>query len=163
MKKTLFALALAALTLSACNNNPSRDRLSDRGDKVETYAGVLPAADTDGILYTLTVKLDDDDNYMKGDYDLMESYLGRDTVAPTGYKSLKSVRSEGDVRVEQRDVNGTMQKYLKLIPDRKDSAPEASGDVMYFLVTSDSTLTMVGPDLTPSVNKDLNYTLVLKK
>lgn len=124
----------------------------------QMYTGVLPAADGPGIRYTLKVDYDDDKNNMAGDYDLIETYLAADSVAPNGVKDNVSYKSEGDFTVV--DQNG--KKYLKLVKDAKDSHPQASSD-LYFEVSSDSTLTMVNAQLEPAVSDSLNYTLKLVK
>ncbi len=162
MKKTIFAVALAALALTACNSKNCCKDNACASDKQEIYSGILPGADTDGILYTLNVDYDEDDNCLEGDYNLVQTYLAADSVAPTGYKDVKTVRSEGDFKVESKKVDGAEVKYLRLIPDMKDSSPEADSQPMYFVVSSDSTLTMVNSDLKPSENAALNYTLVKK-
>ena len=54
------------------------------GDKV--YTGLLPAADAEGVRYTLKLDYDDDKNNMEGDYDLLETYVVGDSLSMTGHK-----------------------------------------------------------------------------
>lgn len=158
MKKTLFtaAAAFALLSLGACSNqNCSKGSCGDAGDKEEVYTGVLPAADADGIRYTLDLDFDDDNNYTDGDYDLVQTYLVSDTTATSGISDANSFKSKGDFTVAES--NG--KKYLKLVPDRKFTNAEP----LNFLVESDSTIVLVGADLQPSATPGLNYTLKLVK
>lgn len=166
MKKSIYMLAagLSMLTMAACSGNKTCN--GDKscggcadGDKKELYTGVVPAADTDGVRYMLSLEFDDDHNYNKGDYDLIETYLKADTTATTGYADGKSFKSEGDFTVMQKDG----KSYLKLVQDVKDSEKGSNAGPIYFLVESDSTIVMVNSDLQVSENPDLNYTLKLSK
>lgn len=157
MKKTLFGVALAMLTLTACGGHGTCGK-DCKDDKDPVYIGVLPAADVEGVRYTLTL---DYDNARRGDYDLYQTYLAVDTLAPGGYKNLTSFKSEGDFTVESKDVNGTTVKYLRLVPDAKESAGDTT--ILYMLIPNDSTLTLVGADLQPSTSLGLNYDLKLQK
>lgn len=162
-KTTLFmAAALSMMTMAACSGNQKcsgeKTCCSD-GDKKELYTGVLPAADSDGVRYSLKLEYDDDHNYTDGDYDLLETYLEQDSTSAIGFKDGKSFKSEGDFTVMDKDG----KKYLKLIQDAKDSAKGSNAGPLYFLVESDSTLVMVNSDLQVSENPGLNYTLKLAK
>lgn len=163
MKKTIFAMgaALALFSMASCAGNNSGKCCNEGGvckDKDMVYTGVIPAADTDGIRYSLTLDYDDDDNYMKGDYDLLETYIQSDSTSFTGYKDLKSFKSEGDFTVEKKDG----KTYLKLVQDVKDSQAGSNGGPIYFEVASDSTLTMVNAEYQlPTRPQD--YTLNLVK
>lgn len=154
----LAAAAVAMFAMASCSGNKSCEGGSCSKMEDQMYTGVLPAADGPGIRYTLKVDYDDDKNNMAGDYDLIETYLAADSVAPNGVKDNVSYKSEGDFTVV--DQNG--KKYLKLVKDAKDSHPQASSD-LYFEVSSDSTLTMVNAQLEPAVSDSLNYTLKLVK
>ena len=162
-KTTLFmAAALSMMTMAACSGNQkcSGDKKSCAdGDKKELYTGVLPAADADGIRYALKLDYDDDNNYMDGDYDLLETVVEQDTTSALGFKEGQSFKSEGDFTVIDKDG----KKYLKLVQDVKDSAKGSNGGPLYFLVESDSTIVMVNSDLEVSTAPGLNYTLKLAK
>lgn len=160
MKKTalLGGAALLALAMTACGNcgnkacgNDSKDGL----DKV--YTGVLPAADCDGVRYTLT--LDYDHNQKDGDYDLVETYLRSDSTAMAGYKDIATYRSEGDFTVEKQGE----KTYLKLVKDAKDSSTGSIETPLYFVVDSDSTLSMANAQLEVPETPGMNYTLKLGK
>ncbi len=163
MKKTIYiaAAALSLMSMAACNSNQKSngDQQGAAGDKKELYTGVLPAADTDGVRYSLELEYDDDHNYTDGDYDLLETYLEADTTSAVGFKDGKSYKSEGDFTVMDKDG----KKYLKLVQDVKDSQEGSNVGPMYFLVDSDSTIVMVNSDLQVSETPGLNYTLKLAK
>ena len=152
------AAALAMISLAACsgNNNCQGNKCADREDQV--FTGLLPAADGPGVRYTLKLDYDDDKNNMEGDYDLVETYVGADSLAQSGKNADVSFRSEGDFTVV--DQNG--KKYLKLVKDNRDSHARAVSN-LYFQVDSDSTLTLVDNQLQPASNDSLNYTLKLVK
>lgn len=164
MKKTtlIMAAALSMMTMGACTGNKAgscdKAKCGD-GDKKELYTGVLPAADADGVRYSLKLEYDDDHNYTDGDYDLLETYLEQDSTSAVGFKDGKSFKSEGDFTVMDKDG----KKYLKLVQDAKDSAQGSNAGPMYFLVESDSTIVMVNSDLQVSETPGLNYTLNLAK
>lgn len=177
MKKTVFfaasVLALAGLASCSgnnknCNNDstccnaencPAGTTFDHDGDMMQTYTGVLPAADADGVRYTLTLKYDKDDNFREGDYGMIETFVVADSTATTGYKDTKSFRSEGDFTVGEKDG----KKFLRLVQDVKDSQPGSNAGPIYLLADSDTTLTMVNAELQPAENSELNYTLTLSK
>ncbi|MBD5290549.1 MAG: copper resistance protein NlpE [Bacteroides sp.] len=161
MKKTVYvaAAALAVLTLSACGNKTCNNgKCGRQGDRKELYTGVLPAADTDGIRYTLSLDYDDDHNFTDGDYDLIETYIASDSTSFTGYRDLKSFKSEGDFTVS----DNAGKKVLRLVQDVRDSQPGSTSTPIYFLVDSDSTLVMVNADLELPTRPG-DYTLRLAK
>ena len=153
MKKTLLGIALAAAAMCAmtsCEGGRADHRRAD-GDRKDVYTGVLPAADCAGIRYTLKLDYDDDHNYTDGDYDLVETYLVADTLARLDYRDSVSYKSKGDFSVATDPRGG---KYLELVPDRRFR----QADKRYFLVSSDSTLTLTTRDLTLP-ESGLDYTL----
>lgn len=157
MKKTFYIAAsvLAMISMAACSgNNRTTVNANPAGDE-QVYTGVLPAADCEGIRYTVALDYDHDDN--DGDYKMVETYLAADTTSASGVKDLASYKSEGDFTVVTKDG----KKYLKLVKDNKDSNADALSNVN-FLVESDSTIVMVNADLEQSVT-GLNYTLKLVK
>lgn len=159
MKKIVLmaGAALVALGMASCSGNKTEgdkacDSKCDKGDVEAVFTGVLPAADCDGIRYTLTLEYDADDK--DGDYKLVETYIQEDSTATTGYKDLRSVASEGDFTVSKQGD----KTYLKLVKDAKDSAPEAS-DNLYFVVDSENAITMTNADFEVSTTPGVNYTL----
>lgn len=166
MKKAiLLGLALAPLALASCSNckNGSCGVNNGRGgDKEELYAGILPAADAEGIMYTLRLDYDDDHNFMDGDYGLTQTAIESDTVAPQAFKAGISSYTEGDFTIESKNVNGAETKYMRLVPKAKESLGTADNSTLYFLVNGDNTLTLVNADLTKAENDSLNYSLSLK-
>lgn len=160
MKKIVLmaGAALVALGMASCGGNKTEgdkacnDKACEKGDVEAVFTGVLPAADCDGIRYTLTLEYDADDK--DGDYKLIETYIQADTTETTGYKDLRSVASEGDFTVNKQGD----KTYLKLVKDAKDSAPEAS-DNLYFVVDSETAITLTNSDLEVSTTPGMNYTL----
>ncbi len=155
MKKTLLfsAAGLALMSMAACSGNCNKNGECVKSDIDEVYTGVIPAADTDGIRYTLT--LDYDDEGKDGDYKLVETYIQSDSTSATGYSDVKTYASEGDFKVEKKGD----KTYIKLIKDQKDSQAGSVETPIYFLVDSDSTITMTNNQLEVSQNPGLNYTL----
>ncbi|MDE6768742.1 MAG: copper resistance protein NlpE [Muribaculaceae bacterium] len=163
MRKTIYmmAAALSMFSMAACTGNQKSngDQKVADGDKKEIYTGILPAADTDGVRYSLELEYDDDHNYTDGDYDLLETYLEADSTSVGGFKDGKSFKSEGDFTVMDKEG----KKYLKLVQDKDDSQEGSNVGPMYFLVESDSTIVMVNEELQPAANPEMNYTLKLSK
>lgn len=155
MKKTivLTTAALAMLSMAACSGEKScKGEVCSKDCKDDVvYTGVMPAADCDGIRYTLL--LDYDDDMTDGDYKLVETYIQADTLSPVGYTDIKSFASEGDFTVNKQDG----KTYLKLQEETKN--PSATGATTFFLVDSDSTITMTNSDLEVSSIPGMNYTL----
>ena len=152
----LTVLSMASCSGNKCDKDASCDNCDKNCDKEVLYTGVLPAADCDGIRYTL--HLDYDDNGQKGDFILVETYLGSDTTTALGYKDLQTFTSKGDFTVAQQDG----KTYLKLVEYTKDSSARAT-DMMYFVVDSDSTITMTNSSLETSAMPGMNYTLKISK
>lgn len=158
MKKLVYfaAVAVSMISMASCSGNKCGDgKCAERPDEV--YSGILPAADADGISYTLKLDYDDDKGNKEGDYDLNETVLTADS---TGFNHKATYLSEGDFTVMEKDG----KKYIKLVKDAKESNASAAS-TLTFLVSSDSTLTMVN-DQTLEAAPDsvgLNYTLKLTK
>ena len=74
-----------------------------------------------------------------------------DTLARLDYRDSVSYKSKGDFSVATDPRGG---KYLELVPDRRFR----QADKLYFLVSSDSTLTLTTRDLTLP-ESGLDYTL----
>lgn len=157
MKKSFYiaSAAVAMLAMASCTSNKKADNQAATQAEVEhvteVFAGVLPAADADGIQYTLLLEYDADDNFAEGDYNLTETVLTADSTSTTGYVSGVTTESKGDFDVFTKDGG----KYLKLTNDTNET------DVMYFQVTSDSTIVMVNAELEQSVMPE-SYTLTKK-
>lgn len=163
MRKTIYALGavMALFSMASCAGNQDgkccKSGECKGGDKV--YTGLIPAADAEGVRYSLKLDYDDDKNCTEGDYDLIETYIVGDSLSMTGHKDADSFKSEGDFTVMQKDG----KTYLKLIQDVKDSAKGSNAGPIYFLVDSDSTITMVNADLQLAADSTMNYTLKLVK
>lgn len=160
MKKSILMAGVALLTLglASCGGNScDKGAACDAKSDVDVvYTGVLPAADCDGVRYTLLL---DYDNEKDGDYTLVETYIQSDTLSAIGYKDLQSFVSEGDFTVEQQGG----KSYLKLVKDVKDSAAGSIDTPLYLLVDSESTLTLTNQDLEVSNTPGMNYTLTKSK
>ncbi|MDE6556081.1 MAG: copper resistance protein NlpE [Duncaniella sp.] len=155
MKKIVLmaGAALAMMSMVACSgDNKCGSTCDNKCDGDVVFTGVLPAADAEGVRYTLA--LDCDDDCTKGDYKLVETYIKADTVSALGYKDAASFASEGDFTV----VKNGDKTYLKLVKDAKDSSAQAA-DNLYFVVDSDSTITMTNAQFEVSETPGMNYTL----
>ncbi len=154
MKKTFF-FALAALALTSCGSKKTETANVETPEPVAEeyvyYEGVLPAADADGVRYSLALEYDDE-NPAKGDYKLTETYLQGDSA-------ISSFFSEGDFEVKTGTPEEATEpvSYLVMVPDVEDGA--TPGDTLYFLAENDSTLTLVSSSLVKSVNPEMNYTI----
>lgn len=165
MKKTaLFVLAAGALAFTACSNSHASNASAvagakDKGhDKEVLYSGILPAADADGILYTLKLDFDDDHNYTDGDYIMIDNTLVADTTEVSGIKATAVSYYEGDFVKKTRQVNGATVEYLVLTPDAKDLMGAADNHPIYMIVNADESLTVVNSDLDMPAVPEL-YTL----
>ena len=137
---------LALISLAACSNK-SCDNGScsnGKGDRNEVFTGVLPAADCDGIRYTLHL-----------DYDDNGKDLRQDSTGMAGIKDIASFASEGDFVVSQD--NG--KTIIKLVKDQKDSGAGSVETPIYFIANGDSTLTLTNDSLKVPDTPGLNYTL----
>lgn len=156
MKKALYmAATVALLGMSACTGT-SCDSKGCKADDDKLYTGVMPAADCDGIRYTLKLDYDDDHNYTDGDYDLVQTYIAADSTSALGYKDIRTVKSEGDFTVVKTKDGKT---GLKLVEEVRKGQ---QGETMYFVVDSDSTITMTNSDFETAAS-GLNYTLKLAR
>lgn len=160
MKKSIFMTAAAAalVMLGACTTKDYQkgdDTTSTKVDREEVYTGVIPAADCDGI--RMTVHLDFDDDAKDGDFKMVETYFNNDSTA-TGTTDINTFTSEGDFTVGQKGTT----TYYKLVADTT-GAPAGPGDVTYFVVDSDSTITLANQDLEVSQAPGMNYTLKVSK
>ncbi|MDE6084438.1 MAG: copper resistance protein NlpE N-terminal domain-containing protein, partial [Muribaculaceae bacterium] len=88
MKKFMILAASAAMLIGATACSEKNNSAPVGQNEKLVYTGVLPAADVEGIRYTLTLDYDQDDNNMKGDFDLVETYFSTDSVAPMGVKDF---------------------------------------------------------------------------
>lgn len=156
MKKIYLAYGVALVSLAACSGNKAKtetcDSACEKSVKTEevVYEGTLPAADVEGVRYTLSLDYSDDATD-KGDYDLTEVYISQTNPA--------TFKTEGDFTVLTGTPQGATQKYLRLIPEVEAGARP---DTLYLVVTSDSTLTLTGPDRTVTRVEGMNYDLVKK-
>lgn len=160
MKKIILPILALPLLLSACGGKTEAPK-GGAGDKEVVYTGTLPGADVTGIRYLLHMNYDDDHNYTDGDYRMYETYVTGDTAAIAGTRDLRTFRSEGDFTMQTGIPSDANMKYVKLVPDVSDSGPGVSADPVYFAVTSDSTLVMLGSGLEMPANP-ADYTLTAR-
>lgn len=164
MKKIVLmaGVALAALGISSCDSKTCDSKTCTGDGSAVTateknvdavYTGVLPAADLDGVRYTLLLDYDKKDK--DGDYTLIETYIKADTAATLGYVDVNSFVSEGDFTMEQKDS----KSYLKLVKDAKDSSKGSADTPLYFVIDNDSTITLANENLEVSTTPGMNYTL----
>lgn len=163
MKKIVLmaGVALAVLGLSSCDSKTcNADGCADSSAVTAqeknvdaVYTGVIPAADCDGVRYTLLLDYDKKDK--DGDYTLIETYIKADTAATLGYVDVNSFVSEGDFTMEQKDG----KSYLKLVKDAKDSSKGSADTPLYFVIDNDSAITLANQNLEVSTTPGMNYTL----
>ena len=148
MKKVIFFAIVAAVTMIWTGCSETKESKTETPvtavDKNDVYAGIMPAADASGINYKLELDYDDDNGNVDGDYDLMMTYLTSDSVG-------QAFESEGEFFVSSRDG----KQYIRLVPEKQTEAV----DVMYFVIDSDSTITLVDSTLQVTQTPGLNYTL----
>lgn len=156
MKKTLLAAAVATVAaMTACSNNQQEQAAENQEStdtiSQQTYTGTLPAADAEAVVYTITFDYPDAQDATTGTYNMEQKYVDKDT---------SSFKTDGTFTVAPTPKDNT-KKYIKLTPKATtdDVAGATPADTLYFLVETDTTITMVSPALEPSANKDLNYTL----
>lgn len=154
------AVALAAVSITACGSSQKKDEASKR-PATEVYSGILPAADAYGIKYNLKLDYANDSTFTSGRFDLEETSLAADSLKSDGYREMDTEKYKGDFTIISGKGVNAAKSYVKLMPETKGDTLTAPAPI-YFLVASDSTLTMVNSELEVSVNPDLNYTLKLK-
>lgn len=150
MKTKVLSLAgVAALmvALGACSNKQCTKTAVVSDDDEQYYTAVLPAADADGVRTTLIVDLDDDDN--DGDFELIQTFFNVDS---TGVSDIASFVTEGDLTYT-KTADGKLNLTLK--------AP--TGETMYFVAATDSTMVMTDASFVPTETPGMNYTLVKAK
>lgn len=168
MKKTvLMGLALlGTLGFVACGNSSKTAQTvaptKNSADKEVLYAGILPAADAMGTVYTLKLDYDADHGFAEGDFIMIENSIVSDTTAVSGIQEVATAYTEGDFRKESKEVNGANVEYILLIPEAKEGLGASSSASTYFLINADGSLTMVGESLEASDIPGLNYTLTVK-
>ncbi len=151
MKSYFVAAALGMLALSACNGTDKsattataaadsvKSEATIAQSKTEIFKGMLPAADADGIEYTLTLNYTDDNC---GTYNLVQVYQNKDK---------SSFTDDGSFVIDKKDD----KSYLKLTDSKNNSS------VQYYLIDSPSKITLVGADMKPAAT-GLNYSLTLQ-
>lgn len=147
----MLATAAVAMMAASCSGNKAKCddaqcAATEQKSEEVVYAGLLPAADAAGVQYILKLDYSDAKDSVKGDYDLYEVYLVADSEG--ALKDGVDVTTDGDFSGFEKDG----KKYLKL----EGTTP------VYFLVDSDSTITLVNSELEPAAT-DLNYTLNVVK
>ncbi len=157
--KTYLPIAAGILMLAGCShskncgasdNCPAKAATEAVDDRDVVYTGTIPAADAAGIECTLVL---DYDNATSGEYKLTEHFIDKGTF-----------NYEGDFTIHKGTPSDASQRYMKLVPDHPDRAADqasSSDDVRYFLIDSDSTLTMTTASL-QRADSGLNYTLTRK-
>ena len=150
----MLASAAVAMMAASCAGNKAKcdDAQCAAAEEKTTeeviYTGLLPAADAAGIQYILKLDYSESKDSVKGEYDLYEVYLVSDSAVEGALKNVVDVTTEGEFAGFEKDG----KQYLKL----EGSTP------VFFVVDSDSTVTLVNSDLEPGA-AGLNYTLNIVK
>lgn len=161
MKKTFYltTAVLAVISITSCSGTKkSGSEPAETRSQQEVYSGILPAADADGIKYTLKLDYSSDPDFKSGIYDLEESYLMVDSLSSDGIKTIQTDNSNGNFTIFEGEGSNSGKYYLKLV----DQADSIAATPVFFLVENDSTITMVNAELEPSPNPDFNYSLTLQ-
>lgn len=159
MKKTFytFAILVSVAVMSSCSNKTtSTEESTANTDESGLFVGMLPAADAAGIRYSLKLDYGQTNDSAAGTYDLEQVYIVNDSSTPDSIKDGISYKANGDFFVLEQ----AGKKYVKLT---SQSTTDSIGMPMYFLVDSDSTITLVNSDLQVSTTEGLNYTLTRQK
>ncbi len=160
--KKLGLIALVITALASCHskssNNPNDgtdfiDSLATiisntiADNSVYTYEGILPAADAQGIRYTLT--LTSEEGAYVGSYDLKLTYLKE------GGDQDKTFEEQGQFVAKKGLENDKDAKVYHLVPDSGDND-------IYLWLKNDSTLTLLDQDMN-KIDSQFNYDLILVK
>lgn len=160
MKKLVFMFATAALVLSCQSKGNKAEMIESEvveegivttpdptieGMVAQTYEGVLPAADCEGVNYNLVILTEEDSVGGDGLYQLTATYLGADNGKD---KTLKSKGKKVTLHGTPKNKKATAYKLV----------PEDGSESINFLVATDSTLTLVGEDFQVAPS-NLNYTI----
>lgn len=160
MKKFIYTLAAMATIFGAasCSSNTEKKAEAETAvettaePKTEVFSGVLPAADADGMRYTVTMDYKDAD---KGTFTMQQTALTADEGTATGYTDGASFDYKGDFTIDTKDD----VKYIKLTGTMGE---EAQTEDFYFVIDNDSTITFTG-NKPEKIDSPLNYTLSLVK
>lgn len=144
MKTILTAAAAsAAILLASCAGNSDKKSdsesiqnmpvITDETVTAVSFEGLIPAADTEGIEYLVDL----DGN---GNFKMTQTPKGDNAVAQTTNGTYTQETSDGNVT------------FYQLV---------SPTDTTYFVVSSDTTIDLVGPDLKPA-DSGLKYTLTKK-
>lgn len=158
MKKLVWVWVAAAAVMFSCQSKGNKaeivaesatDSLYMVNDSTlgETqtcvYEGILPAADTEGIKYLLTIW--SQENNGDGTYSLTTTYIGADKGKDQSFHSKgKSLTKRG----MPSDKNATVYQLV----------PEDGSETIYFLAQGDSTLTLLTSEM-ELPESGLNYTI----
>ncbi|MCD8167113.1 MAG: copper resistance protein NlpE [Bacteroides sp.] len=159
MKKIVLMTITAAL-LMACGGSKEKKHTGDTDfvdslasiistaiadSHTRVYEGTLPGADVEGIRYRLALTNVDQD-YL-GSYRLDLTYIGADNGKD------KTFSEDGQFVAKKGLADNEDAIVYHLVPDRGD-------DDLYLLVKNDSTLTLLGEDMSIP-DSQFNYDLVI--
>lgn len=159
---SIIVIVIGLMTITSCSSKCENKTDNLCPNKTEVYTGVIPAADALGLRYTLLLSFNDDNSRMNGDYKAVETFLAGDTASITGVKDMSSFISAGNFSLIKGDGENTGKSYIKL---EQGKGEKSIGEpyTTFFLIDSDSTITMVNEMLQPSEMPGVNYTLKLVK
>lgn len=148
MRKFGLTLLASLFIFASCNMKSKSNEenvqteVTDVVSAIKVYSGVIPAASTEGIDYTITINADSTAN-------IIMDYLG------TEPKTTLSLNG----KVEYLDIEkeGVSRKCIKYV-DNEDKTSNH-----YFIVESDSTIVMAVDSVLTTNDTSVHYTLKLKK
>ncbi len=143
MKRIYIFMLLAAAFMAGCSHNSEKQvSAASEATAAFTYEGIIPAADSDGIRYTVTMTP-------------ATVYDGTFVMEQTPVeKGARAFSSKGIYEVLTDTVATPGRKYYRLIST-------VGSDTTYFVVTSDKTVILTDASLMPAPS-GLDYTLTLK-
>lgn len=144
MKRIYIFMLLAAAFMAGCshNNSGKQESAASKSTTAFTYEGVIPAADSNGIRYTVTMTPSSADD---------GTFVMEQTPVE---KSARSFSSKGIYEEFTDTVTTPGRKYYRLIS-------AVGSDTTYLVVTSDKTVILTDASLMPAPS-GLDYTLTLK-
>ncbi|MDE6392346.1 MAG: copper resistance protein NlpE N-terminal domain-containing protein [Muribaculaceae bacterium] len=173
--KRILSIFVAGATLAmagGCSGQSQQNaekNPADTNDSTALYSGVLPGADTGGILYRLRLAYDKTDEYTSGTYNLSVTYDASGSASDRPTADSLSSDTEGAFVVEEGAGENAGKRYIRLMADKNGDKSNATSvgkqdaaSSLYFMIDSDSTISMVGSDLQPAPS-GLDYSLRLVK
>ena len=143
MKRIYISMLLVAAIMAGCSRNSARqDKAEAEATTAFTYEGIIPAADSNGIKYTVTMTPASAED---------GTFVMEQTPVKEGARAFSS---KGFYEEFTDTIVTPGRKYYRLIST-------VGSDTTYFVVTSNNTVILTDASLMPAPS-GLDYTLTLK-